>query len=91
MKELVWVRWIDSHMDTEGWKMIHELEEVHEDGLLVNSVGFAAAISDEAICLAPNYVEEPEQVSQLMIIPRSAVLDIRVLRLDDNATYSVSG
>lgn len=76
MRDLVLVQWVDSHMDLDGWKFVDEIDVNTTQGLLVNSVGFVISIEDDAVMLAPNYAEDPEQVSQLMIIPKSAVQNI---------------
>ncbi len=74
------VEWLDSHMSGPGWQYVEEIDE-EETGLLVRSVGFVLYLTDDAITLAPNYVEDPAQVSQLMVIPKSAVQSITQFNL----------
>ena len=73
---IIKINWVDS-VRASDWEL---LEDVDNKLLDCVSVGFLIKETDEQITIAQNYGIKPEQVCNLMTIPRCSIRDIKELK-----------
>lgn len=74
--EIVVIDWVDS-VRAFDWTL---MEDVDEKSLDCISVGFLLKETDKHITIAQNYGLKPEQVCNLITIPKCSVKDIKKLK-----------
>ena len=73
---IIKINWVDS-VRASDWTL---LEDVDDKLLDCVSVGFLIKETNEQITIAQNYGIKPEQVCNLMTIPRCSIRDIKELK-----------
>lgn len=73
---IIKINWVDS-VRASDWAL---LEDIDDKPLDCVSVGFLIKETDEQITIAQNYGIKPEQVCNLMTIPRCSIRDIKELK-----------
>lgn len=73
---IVVIKWIDS-VRASDWTL---LDDVDEQSLDCISVGFVINETNKVITIAQNYGIKPEQVCNLMTIPRCSIISIEELK-----------
>ena len=73
---IIKINWVDS-VRASDWTL---LEDIDDKPLDCVSVGFLIKETDEQITIAQNYGIKPEQVCNLMTIPRCSIKDIKELK-----------
>lgn len=76
MKKIIVIDWVDSIRDFD-WTPI---EDVDENSLDCVSVGFMLKETDDYVTIAQNYGLEPEQVCNLITIPKCSIKNIREIK-----------
>ena len=76
MKKIIVIDWVDS-IRSFDWTLI---EDVDENSLECVSVGFILKETDDYITIAQNYGLEPEQVCNLITIPKCSIKNIREIK-----------
>lgn len=72
------VEWIDSCASNKSWILLEELEEDIEP-IFISTYGMLVKEEDSFIVVAQNYGTDPEQVCNLMTIPRGCIKSITEL------------
>lgn len=74
MVKSVKVEWVDSCTSNQNWFLLSD--KLDEDIIRITTYGFLIQETDEFITIAQNYGEEPEQVCNLILIPKGCVKSI---------------
>lgn len=84
MKKIVIIDWADS-VKASDWTFIEDVDEKPVDCI---SVGFLLKETDNHITIAQNYGLKPEQVCNLITIPKCSIKNIREIK--DKYTWKPS-
>jgi hypothetical protein len=76
MKKIIVIDWVDS-IRSFDWTLIEDIDEKLLDCV---SVGFLLKETDDCITIAQNYGLEPEQVCNLITIPKCSIKNIREIK-----------
>ena len=74
--KIVVIDWVDS-VRASDWVL---MEDVNEKSLDCVSIGFLIKETNKHVTIAQNYGENPEQVCNLMTIPKCSIRNIRELK-----------
>ena len=74
--KIVVIDWVDS-VRASDWVL---MEDVNEKSLDCVSIGFLIKETNKNITIAQNYGTNPEQVCNLMTIPKCSIRNIRELK-----------
>ena len=72
-KEIVIIEWVDS-VRASDWTYVEDVDEKPMDCI---SVGFLMKETDDSVTIAQNYGLKPEQVCNIMTIPKCSIKGIR--------------
>ena len=79
MEKIVVIDWADS-VRASDWTFIEDVDEKPVDCI---SVGFLLKETDEHITIAQNYGIKPEQVCNLITIPKCSIRNIREIKQEN--------
>ena len=82
--KIVVIDWVDS-VRASDWVL---MEDVDEKPVNCTSVGFLLKETDDYITIAQNYGLEPEQICNLITIPKCSIRNIREIK--DRYTFKPS-
>ena len=71
------VEWIDSCTSNQNWFLLSD--ELDEDVIRITTYGFLIQETEEFLTIAQNYGENPEQVCNLVTIPKGCILSQKVI------------
>lgn len=74
----VWVLWRDSHVST-GWHSIEQAKDERNRGMEITSVGFLLESNADRVRIVQTRGVVSGAVSEVLTIPREAVLVVREL------------
>lgn len=75
-KDIVIIEWVDS-VRASDWTYI---EDVDEKPMNCISVGFLLKETNDSVTIAQNYGLKPEQVCNLMTIPKRSIRSIKEIK-----------
>ena len=73
--KIVQIKWIDSCASNQNWNFVQDFDGDIEP-IKIISVGFLLQENDDVITIAQNYGTNPEQVCNLMTIPKGCIKQI---------------
>lgn len=72
-KEIVIIEWVDS-VRASDWTYVEDVDEKPMDCI---SVGFLLKETEDSVTIAQNYGLKPEQVCNLMTIPKRSIRSVK--------------
>jgi hypothetical protein len=85
MKDLVWIKWTDSHSPSESkWRPIDEIKNENEKMILI-SVGYLVAENKDVLTVVPHiHSEEMKNIVDNgkgdMVIPKVSIIERKILK-----------
>ena len=76
--KIVQIKWIDSCASNQNWNFIQDFDGDIEP-IKIISVGFLLQENDDVVTIAQNYGTDPEQVCNLMTIPKGCIKQITTI------------
>ena len=75
-KKIVFIEWVDS-VRASDWTYVEDVDEKPMDCI---SVGFLIEETNDSVTIAQNYGLKPEQVCNLMTIPKRSSVGIKEMK-----------
>ena len=75
-KDIVIIEWVDS-VRASDWTYVEDVDEKPMDCI---SVGFLLKETEDSVTIAQNYGLKPEQVCNIMTIPKCSIKNIRKIK-----------
>lgn len=73
------VIWIDSFSSNQSWILVKDLDFEDMEPIRIETYGKLIKETEEYITVAQNYGIEPEQICNLMTIPKGCIKEIKIL------------
>ena len=73
------VIWIDSFSSNQGWTLLKDLDFEDMEPICIETYGKLIKETEEYVTVAQNYGIEPEQICNLMTIPKGCIKEIKIL------------
>ena len=73
------VIWIDSFSSNQSWILLKDLDFEDTEPIRIETYGKLIKETEEYITVAQNYGIEPEQICNLMTIPKGCIKEMKIL------------